>query len=254
MNIIFTDIDGTLANGPDVPDSAKQAIHDLRMHGDIIFICTGRPLSYVKKHFYKYANGFICNNGRLAVMGCCEKLYDAPVEESLLENVKQAVEKYDIGATFFTEKNAYYIGNDEGYEELMKIWDRDFLTKGTPKKPVYSFDVYYKNQKIKNKLDEDWKGICLLNPHGPHPSADVTILGSDKGDALKAVAKYLNVPIENTYAFGDGMNDICMLKAAGHGIAMGNAQEEVKEVAEYVTEAMDQKGFYNACQKYSLIK
>ena len=92
-----------------------------------------------------------------------------------------------------------------------------------------------------------------MNLHGPHPSADVTILGVDKGDAIVRVAEKLGVPLESTYAFGDGINDMCMLRKAGHGIAMGNAVAETKAVAEYVTDDINSDGVYKGLAHYGLI-
>ena len=80
MNIVFFDIDGTLAKGTEIPSSAVNALHQLRLNGSIIFICTGRPYHYAYRHFYRYANGFVTNNGRYAHMGCCEVMVDEPLQ------------------------------------------------------------------------------------------------------------------------------------------------------------------------------
>ena len=105
---------------------------------------------------------------------------------------------------------------------------------------------------VQGEIAEALADTCLVNPHGPHPSADVTVLGVDKGDAVHNVAAALGVAIEDTYAFGDGINDICMLEAAGHGIAMGNAMDEVKQVAEYVTTDINRDGVANGLAHYGL--
>ena len=89
MNIVFFDIDGTLAKGTEIPQSAVNALHALRMKGSIIFICTGRPYHYAYRHFYRYANGFITNNGRYAHMGCCEVMVDEPLSSDLIEEIMQ---------------------------------------------------------------------------------------------------------------------------------------------------------------------
>ena len=60
--------------------------------------------------------------------------------------------------------------------------------------------------------------------------------GVEKGSALKSLASYLNVKMEDTMAIGDAGNDISMIKAAGIGVAMNNAFPEVKEIADYITE------------------
>ena len=63
----------------------------------------------------------------------------------------------------------------------------------------------------------------------------------------------MNFPIEETYALGDGHNDVTMIQAVKHGIAMGNASQEVKDAAEYVTTDVNDFGVQNALKHYKLI-
>ncbi len=255
MNIVFFDIDGTLAMGKVVPESAKKALHQLRMNGDLIFICTGRSLSYVRKNFYQYANGYICSNGRLAWMGCCERLFDEPIKPELVKDIIAKLDSVDAGYAFFTETDGYYGGPEEAFDLMAGVWDPGFMKKGVnaDKHQFYNFDVWFRSLEHRLQIEELLKDTCLLNPHGPHPTADVTILGVDKGTAVRAVAEKLNVPIENTYAFGDGVNDLFMLEAAGHAVAMGNAVDALKEKAEYVTTAINEDGVWNGLKHYGLI-
>mgnify|MGYP002627271449 CR=1 FL=1 len=58
---------------------------------------------------------------------------------------------------------------------------------------------------------------------------------ANKGGGLKFLAEYLGIPMSETLAFGDGLNDITMIEAAGTGVAMENAVDEVKAAADYVT-------------------
>lgn len=255
MNIVFFDIDGTLAIGRKVPESAEKAIHELRMNGSLVFICTGRSLAYVRKNFYKYANGYVVSNGRLAWMGCCERLFDAPLSRELTEDIIRKLDSVDAGYAFFDETNGYYGGNPDGYETMAGVWDPGFMKKGVDPAKItpYNFDVWFKDTAHRKQIEELLKDTCVLNPHGPHPTADVTILGVDKGTAIRAVAEKLNVPIENTYAFGDGVNDLFMMGAAGHSVAMGNAVDAVKEKAEYVTTDILDDGVWNGLKHYGLI-
>lgn len=64
---------------------------------------------------------------------------------------------------------------------------------------------------------------------------EINDLKANKGDGLKFLAEFLGIPIEETLAFGDGLNDIKMIETAGIGVAMANAEEEVKKTADYVT-------------------
>lgn len=254
MNLVFFDIDGTLAIRKDVPLSAQKALHDLRMNGSIVFICTGRSLTYVRKNFYKYANGYICSNGRYAMMGCCETLYDMPLSKEQVDEIRRRLDPIGCSYAFFTQDSGYFAGNEDDFAPMASAWDPGFMKKGIPEDmKAYNFDVCFSSRRMYAKIEEVLKDMCILNPHGPHPTADVTILGADKGTALRAVAEKLGVPIENTYAFGDGMNDLCMLEAAGHGIAMGNAVEELKAKAEFVTTPILEDGVKNGLAHYGLI-
>lgn len=65
---------------------------------------------------------------------------------------------------------------------------------------------------------------------------------ANKGEALLALAEHLNIPREAVMAFGDGLNDITMIRDAGIGVAMGNAEEEIKAVADRITANNDEDG------------
>ena len=65
---------------------------------------------------------------------------------------------------------------------------------------------------------------------------------ANKGDGLRTIADCLNIPVSATMAFGDGLNDIAMIRAAGIGVAMGNACREVLEIADHVTADCDHDG------------
>ena len=254
MHLAFFDIDGTLAIRKDVPTSAEKALAQLRANGDLVFICTGRSLAYVLANFGRYADGFICHNGRLAVKDE-EVLYDHPLTRQEVENIIRLLDETGCGYAFFEKHAGYYGGDPDGFEAIAAAWDPGFMHRGIDPAVLkaYNFDVFFKDAAQRDAIAKKLEGLCLLNPHGPHPSADVTVLGVDKGSALVSVAKTLGVAIEDTYAFGDGINDLCMLEAAGHGIAMGNAMDALKEKAEFITTPILEDGVYNGLKHYGLI-
>lgn len=87
-----------------------------------------------------------------------------------------------------------------------------------------------------------------------HPSfTDITSIAADKGNGLLAMAEALGINLQQTIAFGDGGNDIPILSAAGIGIAMGNACDEVKQAADYVTSSVDDDGIMKALQYFGVI-
>lgn len=254
MHIVFFDIDGTLATGTNVPDSARKALARLRENGDVAFICTGRPRSYVEANFPGLTDGFVCSNGRLAV---CDgrRLVDRPLAPSQVADFVQVLDSLGAGYAFFGERDASYGGNPAYRHAADEAFSEDFFHEGVDVARVhaFNFDVYFEDAAHRTRITEALSESCLVNPHGPHPSADVTVLGYGKGDAVRDVAVALGVAAEDTYAFGDGINDISMLEAAGHGVAMGNAVDEVKRVAEYVTSAIDDGGVARGLAHFGLV-
>ena len=75
-------------------------------------------------------------------------------------------------------------------------------------------------------------------------------LAANKGSALRMLADELGIPVEQTMAFGDDLNDIAMLKEAGIGVAMGNAPEEVRRAADFVTDDCDHSGVASAMHRF----
>ena len=88
-----------------------------------------------------------------------------------------------------------------------------------------------------------------------HPAfTDITSGEADKGKGLQVMAEYLGLDISETMAFGDGGNDISIIREAGIGVAMANANEEVKAMADYVTSSVDEDGVKNALVHFGIIQ
>jgi Predicted hydrolases of the HAD superfamily len=83
--------------------------------------------------------------------------------------------------------------------------------------------------------------------------ADVNIKGMSKSKGIDAMLKYYNIPLSQSMAFGDGGNDITMLRHAAIGVAMGDASDAVKQAADYVTDTVDDNGVVNALKYFNLL-
>ena len=87
-----------------------------------------------------------------------------------------------------------------------------------------------------------------------HPEfTDITANGADKGKGILAIARHEGFNPSHTVAFGDGGNDTSMILQAGIGIAMGNAIDELKQQADYVTTSVDDNGILNALRHFDVI-
>jgi len=82
---------------------------------------------------------------------------------------------------------------------------------------------------------------------------DITVKGADKGSALLKLAAHIGLEPSECIAFGDGGNDISMIRAAGVGVAMGNAGDDVKQAANFVTTHIDEDGIMHAMRHLGVV-
>jgi hydroxymethylpyrimidine pyrophosphatase-like HAD family hydrolase len=97
-------------------------------------------------------------------------------------------------------------------------------------------------------LHDDAEVLCAVSGSGLF---DISPAGTDKSDALKVVADYYCIPMENVCAMGDYDNDISMFESVGFGVAMGNSIESLLDVAHYQTDTNDNEGIAKAIEYLS---
>ena len=229
--LIFLDVDATLYSKEQrlVPESTIKAIHAAQKNGHKVLINTGRPLVYFEKEILDIGcDGYLCSNG-VHILLDGETIYHKTVPETIVEQIKRICEENNIYGTFEGEKCSYFRDHNVDFHPHY-----GFMITGF----VDALDS------ISDTMDyiriDDTQYEILLKNH-------------DKGTGLTYVADHLNISTDDCYAFGDSNNDISMFKAAGHGIAMGNACDELKEIAEYVTDSVNDDGIYHAFEHYHLI-
>ena len=96
--------------------------------------------------------------------------------------------------------------------------------------------------------------VSATLPHLGLTSCDVNPLGVTKADGIRAIVEHFGIPFENTYAFGDGGNDIDMLKAVKHAVVMGQHSALLDNIGEYVTDTVKNEGIYKALMHYKLLE
>ena len=98
------------------------------------------------------------------------------------------------------------------------------------------------------ELPEKFENLCVSS--SVSDNVEINQIHANKGEALYALADHLGLSYEATLAFGDGLNDLSMLKAAGIGVAMANAEQETKEIADWITLSCDEDGVAHGINKY----
>lgn len=259
--IAFFDIDGTLIgfNGIDLimPESTKMSIKKFRAAGNLAFICSGRQIRFILERFGSdMFDGYIsCNGTHIMFQG--KTIYEKFISKDMLLSLKNSFDKFGVSFCFNNGYKGYshnmdsdrikkYNAQFKGEPYLISDWNIDEIT-------VNSLDIFYKNEAVLAKCIEHFKESLIFNFHNDDLSADVSLKSFGKADAIEYIVDYLNIPLQNTYAFGDGYNDIEMIKRVNTGIAMGNAVEDLKKSANYITSNIFEDGIEKAMKAYNLI-
>lgn len=109
---------------------------------------------------------------------------------------------------------------------------------------VQKMQIYTRDKSLRENLLEALPVVfpkALFTSSVPN-NIEINDTNANKGAGLKFIADYLNIPVSATMAFGDGLNDIEMIRTAGIGVAMGNACKEILEAADHVTSDCDHDG------------
>ena len=232
IKALFFDIDGTLVSFKThrIPQSTVDALEQAKKNGVEVYISTGRPKQIINNlgQIEHLIDGYITANGARCFVE------DTLVSQQAIlpSDVKKIIEAADrdnypaivVSESYF----AIHHYTDEVYEIFCKglgvdssVFVTDINSLGDEAiLQVTPFCTVEQEALLMPTLENCTSGRW-------HPAfTDITARGADKGKGLQAMADYLGLNIEETMAFGDGGNDISIIKEAGVGVAMGNAGEE----------------------------
>ncbi|MCD8121303.1 MAG: Cof-type HAD-IIB family hydrolase [Clostridiales bacterium] len=257
--IVSFDIDMTLLNHADyrVPDSAMRAIEQLRKNYYVV-LATGRDLDTSYSAGYREMfnpDAIIHLNGTKVEVGG-EVIASHFMDRNLVERVLHFAEgkSFAVGLTAGSED--YFVNPEYVTIHDMRRWgssDRRFRNPWKLMEMEVRTMTYIGSEEGRKQVEEAFPEL-RLPPFSSREGADMIELGSSKAVGLGRLCTYFDIPIEKTVAFGDSMNDMEIIEAAGIGVAMGNADEELKAVADYVTTAIGDDGVWNACVNLGLIE
>lgn len=274
--IIFMDVDGTLLNYENkLPDSARDAIRKARKNGHRVYICTGRSEAEVYDYIWEIGlDGMIGGNGSYVKDGDHVVMW----QHITLEQCKHIVDwLHGRGLEFYLEANSGLYAS-EHFEEKGESAVREYIgRKGRDNSNVTVRSAF--PEMIfgdKNLYKDDLNKVSfVLNSYQDHLDSveefpdlnpgtwggagetalfgDLGVKGIDKGHAVDVLLDYLGAAIEDTFAFGDAKVDIPMLEKCAVGVAVASGGEEIKAMADYVTDAVDEDGIYKAFRHFGLI-
>lgn len=263
VKLFVTDLDGTLLpNGRTVSPENIRAVQAAVKAGITVTIATGRM--YQAALPVAEALGvnvpIITYNGALIKDTAGTVLYSQFLPADIVGEIadfcqKQGwyVQSYNHDALYFAE-----------YDRFAKFYEREQQLAGE----LVGWDglnaqndAVSKMLSITDSAEETDRRVAILQERfgeridavrSNARYAEIISKGVSKASGIRRLAEVLHIPIAETMAIGDGDNDLPMLRAAGHSIAMGNAGGNVKQVCDYETDTCEENGFAQAIYQYVL--
>lgn len=252
--ILFFDVDGTLldtARGiPDIPQGALYQLKRIQEQGHKIFISSGRPKAMINQYLLNVGfDGYIlANGGYVEIDG--QSIYEDRMDYKLCVKTVQMLE--DLRCDYMLETaDAIYI--DPSYHELYDFFsqagmkemfqldfDKDEVLKRTIK--IEANVLNKDKEKIENYIQDKFGSVIHHDEHGSENAFEFFSPTISKAVGIQKVLDYYHVSRQQTYAFGDGLNDMEMIEYCEVGVAMGNAVEALKQKADLVCCAIENQG------------
>ncbi|GAB6982892.1 Cof-type HAD-IIB family hydrolase [Prevotella dentasini] len=255
----FFDIDGTLVSFSThtVPASTADALARAKQQGLRIYIATGRPVAIINnigpvRHL---VDGYITFNGAYTFVGGRDVVV-RPIPRRDVEAMLADARRRDYTVLVCGKHRIAVCNHHEVFDEIFVrgLGVTNIDTGLTPDQlgdePILQLTPFF--------TEADEREILPLMPGSISARwnprfTDITARGADKGSALRLLAGHEGLKLSECIAFGDGGNDLSILRAAGVGIAMGNATDAVKEAADYVTDSVDEDGIRNALLRLGVL-
>lgn len=271
IKMIGLDLDGTLlTDRKEFTERSKRTLRAAIDSGITVLIATGRPLTGIPEEIRNFPGmRYALTSNGAKVMDVWE---DRVVDEHLL-SAKLAEKALEICGKYDTLQEVYYDGvsyapedkrdlipryhkNPNMWEYMRKTrtWTDNILQmvresgRGLDKIQILFADMDERTKAWKELSEVD--GLELVGSLGYN--IEINAAGVNKGTGLVSLGRLLGIKRGEIMACGDGDNDLLMLKEVGFGVAMANAEEEVKKAADYITLSNEEDGVAEAIEKFAL--
>lgn len=263
IKLVATDIDGTILRENRVfTNNVIDCINKLENNGIKIVLVTGRMHQGAKKIAARLnlKTPIVSFQGGLIRDFNDNTLYEKYLPEDVVDEIIDWARNNDVHLNLYSEDILY----SEIEDDAIKIYSQHQELEYT----IKSFDDI-KHDKINKLLGIDYNDadrvtewVEFMTDRYPNLHivkstpyfCEFSSLGATKACAVEFLQKYWDIDKSETLSIGDQNNDIELLKAGGIKVAMGNATEDLKQIADYITDTVDNDGFVKAMEKFVLIK
>ena len=266
---LFFDIDGTLYDFSGyMPKSTRKALAMAREQGHELVICSGRSYFQLYPGLEEEFDGIICSTGALVKHGD-EMIYEHYMPTETLEKIISVFQEAGGHLAAMTEEHlklnshcrdylvqkfSHHFSDPKLIHQVMGTYElTDDLTKYRDVKKVLYHESRWDVQQVAKALADCCDVTATSFEDAVCDSGEITVKGINKALGIQKYIERNGIAREDTIAFGDGPNDLDMLSYAGIGVAMGNAREEVKQSADYITSSVNDDGIAKAMQKLGIL-
>ncbi|WP_338448093.1 Cof-type HAD-IIB family hydrolase [Niallia oryzisoli] len=256
QSVIFFDIDGTLLDhDKELPHATKEAIFQLKEAGHVVAIATGRaPFMFEDLRKELDIHTYVSYNGQFVVLNG-KVLHTNPLNIPSLVKLTETALHNNHPVVFMDHKDM-----------KANVPEHSYIKEGIDSLKIDRFPThdpyYYKERELYQSLlfckegeekqyEQEFHDFDFIRWHPV--GVDILPKGGSKARGIQKIVDKLGFPPEHQYAFGDGLNDIEMLSTVQNSIAMGNAEDTVKEAAKFVTKSVEEDGIYHGLQMVGLL-
>lgn len=250
----FFDIDGTLLSFDThrVSDGTVRAFDKLHQQGIQTFISTGRPKMLIPEMPVEFA-GYVTMNGGYVYEGD-EILLRNPIPQSETDRWISIAKQEGMSTLLFGEHQMYGANRNSIIDQVRQQLEFE-MPEFVDIDQLFGFETYQIIAVMPPERDREIEAMlpsCRI-PRWHPKFSDVVFHANSKATGIESVLRHHGYTRDESICFGDGGNDIEMLDYCGIGVAMGNASDEVKRHADYVTTSVDEEGIEQALTKLHII-
>lgn len=262
--ILALDLDGTLLNSQkQISEVAKQALINLMKSGKKLVLASGRPTKgislLIEELGLKQYDSYVISYNGACVTNCRtgETIYQKTLPQEIIASAYDMTEQFDMDFVTYNADSVFCHQEPNEYTQIEVNAERMNLIVAQNFVKEINFPIYKCMfvgdpaiaVEMEKALKERYHSQYSIYGSDPY-FVEIMAPNTDKAQALRYLLETIGLSREQLICCGDSYNDIPMLKLAGLGVAMGNAPEEVKEHADYVTASNDEDGVVCVIEKF----
>lgn len=260
--VLALDLDGTLTDSKKrISERTKESIDKFITAGGTVALASGRPtfgvMPVAKILELDKKGGYILSYNGGCFLDCKnnKQLFMKELTHEYLPILEKQAKEFGINLMTYNGDKAYALDIDEQYYMIEININHFIRVKADPLTPKITFPIIKCLMtadgdylaKVEKEMKKYWEGKLNIVRSEPY-FLEVTEVGIDKASTITNMVKKLGKSVDNLICCGDGFNDLSMIRAAGIGVAMANAQERVRAAADYITKSNDEDGIVDVVE------